>query len=237
MQISASTATYGASQAQRLLAGLLQTPDESARQEAPGRASGSGGPPSGPPPGPPPGGGTSQFAAQTLGGLLSVQEQPASASDLAARLIQDADGDDDGSLSLQEIQSALGSDGSDKLSAAVSGLDTDGDGKLNADELAAGLEARHTEGGRRHPPSSDEVASKLIGETDGDSDGSLSLEEILAKLGDGASDGASEAFDKLDTNADGLLSSSELSAALDAFRTAHAGGPSNTASSQAAVTA
>lgn len=237
MQISANTVAYGSSEAQRLLAGLLQTKGGGARQEKPSATSETDGPPSGPPPGPPPGGGAQQFASKTLSGLLSTQETPPSASDVASKLIQDADSDGDGALSLAEIESTLGTGASDQLSASVAKLDTDGDGKLNADELSAGLEAARPKGGRPPPPSSADVASSLIGETDANGDGALSLDEILTKLGQDNSDEATSAFGKLDTNSDGQLSSAELTAALDAFRAAHANGQGETSSSQTVATA
>ena len=232
MQIAANSTAYGGSQAQRLLASLLQ-PQTSARQEQPGGTSSAkpDGPPPGAPPGPPPGGGARQFASRTLGGLLSAQESSTS-TDLASQLIDAADTDGDGVLSLEEIQKSLEASSSDELSAQVAKLDTDGDGKLNADELSAGLEAARPDGPppggppRGLPPSGADVASNLIGDVDADQDGALSLDEIKTELGldATASDSLTSAFGKLDTDGDGKLGSAELTAALDAFQASHAYG-------------
>jgi len=241
VQISTTSATYGGSQAQRVLASLLQQTSGSDGQEQPGKTKGAGGPPpGGPPPSPPPGGGAQQFSSNTLSGLLSAQETSGE-DDLASKLISDADSDGDGALSLEEIQTTLGADASDELTAAVSSLDTDGDGKLTAEELSAGLEANRPEGrGPPPPPSSSDIASQLLGDVDSDSDGALSLAEIQSELGlDDEDEGLTSAFGSLDTDGDGKLGSAELTAALDAFQAAGGfsafGGESQ--KSQATITA
>lgn len=234
MQISATSATYGGSQAQRVLASLLQQASGSTGQEQPGKTKGAGGPPPGQPPGPPPGGGAKQFASNTLSGLLSAQETSGT-DNLASKLIEDGDTDGDGSLSLEEIQTAMGSEASDQLTAAVSNLDTDSDGKLSAEELSAGLEANRPERrGPPPPPSSADVASRLIGDVDSDSDGSLSLAEIKSELGVDEDADLTSAFGKLDADGDNQLSTAELTAALDAFQAARGYGDQK---AQATVTA
>jgi Ca2+-binding EF-hand superfamily protein len=160
---------------------------------------------------------------------------------------------------------APGSDAANGLNQAIGQLDTDGDGKLSASELSAGLNAEKTaqtaqgtqdtqtadatqtaqkpHGHHHHhgggaPPTSTDLASTLIGGADSSGDGALSLDEIEASLGSGASaaaNGITQAFGKLDANADGLLSSTELSSAIDAFRGAHQRGDAATA--QASITA
>lgn len=229
MQISTSSATYGASQAQRVLASLLQQTSEPAGQDQPSKTKGSGGPP----PGPPPGGGAAQFSSNTLSSLLSTQES-AGADDLASKLIEDADSDGDGALSLAEIQTSLGVEASDELTSAVSELDTDGDGVLSADELSAGLEANRPERRGPPPPSSSDIALHLLGDVDAGSDGALSLSEITSELGVDEDADLTSAFGKLDTDGDSLLSTAELTAALDAFQAARGFGESK---SQATVTA
>lgn len=219
MQLSATSATYGGSQTQRVLASLLQQASGSTGQQQPGKTGQSAAPPMGPPPGPPPGGGAKQFASDTLSSLLSTQEASGK-DDLANRLIQDGDTDGDGLLSLGEIQTAMGSEASDQLTAAVSNLDTDGDGKLSAEELSAGLEANRPERRGPPPPSSADVASRLIDDVDSDRDGSLSLAEIKSKLGVDDDPDLTSGFGKLDTDGDSLLSTAELTAALDAFQAA-----------------
>ena len=105
------------------------------------------------------------FSGSTLSALTSAQEGGASYwrqqidSDVANQMISQLDTDGDGSLSLSEVQSALGgssgttssggaSSGStstatvstmDGLSSAFASLDTNGDGKLSADELTNAL--------------------------------------------------------------------------------------------------
>ncbi|TAJ72385.1 MAG: hypothetical protein EPO51_09785 [Phenylobacterium sp.] len=231
VQISTTSATYGESSAQRVLASLLQPSAETDRQEKPGKAKGAGGPP----PGPPPADAAKQFASDTLGSLLSAQDSSRS-DDLASKLIEGADSDDDGALSLEEIQTTLGASASDELASAVSDLDTDGDGKLSAEELSAGLEANRPERrGPPPPPSSADAASKLIGDVDADEDGSLSLAEITSELGiDEADSDLASAFGSLDTDGDSLLNTAELTAALDAFQAARGDGEQK---AQASVTA
>jgi Ca2+-binding EF-hand superfamily protein len=220
-----------------VLASLLQPAAQADRQEKPGKAKGAGGPPSepaaAPPPGPPPADAAKQFAGDTLGSLLAAQESSRSDS-LAAKLIKTFDGDDDGALSVDEIQTTLGTRAPENLAAAVSSLDTDTDGKLSADELSAGLEAHRPGRGPPPRPTSADVASRLIGDVDSDSDGALSLAEITSKLGLGDDSDLTSAFGKLDTDGDGQLTTAELTAALDAFRAKHDKGEQTT---QAPVTA
>ena len=105
------------------------------------------------------------FSGSTLSALTSAQEGGASYwrqqidSDVANQMISQLDTDGDGSLSLSEVQNALGgssgttssggaTSGStstatvstmDGLSSAFASLDTNGDGKLSADELTNAL--------------------------------------------------------------------------------------------------
>ncbi|MDB5456906.1 MAG: hypothetical protein JWP92_2491, partial [Caulobacter sp.] len=235
MQISAISTAYGGGQAQRLLAQLLQSQTAAAGQDLPGETAAASAP-GGPPPGPPPSGagGGGGFAADTLSGLLSTQEAASPADGMAAKVIDAADTDGDGMLSLEEIQAALGggaADQTDALSGAIAKLDSDGDSKLSADELSAGIKTRHAHGGHRpQPPTSADLAAQMIGDVDANGDGSLSAEEVqTAFAGDttatpDSADGFASAFGKLDTDSDGQLTAAELSAALDAFRAAQAAG-------------
>src|SRR3989344_3914883 len=133
VQISTTSATSGGSQAQRVLATLLQQTSATDGPEKPTGPKGAGGPPSGPPPGPPPGGGAQQFGANTLGSLLGVPES--------------SDG------------GGPAPPPSEELWAAVSNLDTDDEGKLSSEGPSAGLEANGPD--RRGPPPSAAVASRL----------------------------------------------------------------------------
>jgi len=201
----------------------------------------------------PPAGGPSaaQFVSHTLASLLSAQEAPPTSAGVAGKIIGVADGDGDGTLSLNEVETALGADttsGADALSQAFSGIDTNGDGQLSASELTTALDARKAAQGAHHghhahhahqaAASSSDLAAQALGAADTDGDGQLSLSEIQKALGAattaGASDVLSAAIGKLDANGDGLLSASELSAGIDAFRAAHHRGGGD-ASSQAST--
>jgi hypothetical protein len=104
MQISGLSDTYSTSEAQRTLAMLIQQELGDGGQTAP----------SDPSPGPPPAGGlppqspAGQFAPETLSGLLSVQQdQPPSASDLAAGVMSQLDTNGDGEISSDELTAGL----------------------------------------------------------------------------------------------------------------------------------
>ena len=89
--------------------------------------------------------------------------------------------------------------------------------------------------------SSTDLADTLMGQTDQNGDGSLSLGEIETALGASSSSGAattlSTAFNGLDANGDGQLSTSEISAGIDAFRAAHHRAGAESGASAQAVTA
>jgi Ca2+-binding EF-hand superfamily protein len=69
----------------------------------------------------------------------------ASSTDLASQLLGSADTNADGSLSLTEVENALGSSvtasANDALRTAFTSLDTNGDGQLSASELSSGIDA------------------------------------------------------------------------------------------------
>jgi Ca2+-binding EF-hand superfamily protein len=201
-----------------------------------------------------------QFTADTLASLLSAQEAPPSSAEVAGKIIGVADTNGDGSLSLSEVEKALGADttsGADALGKAFSSLDTNGDGQISADELTTALAAqkgaqgaegphhgRHAHHAHGAPPTSSDLAAKILGAADANGDGALSVAEIEKALGSSAASGATDALTsaigKLDTNGDGQLSATELSAGIDAFRAAHHRGASESASqspSAQAVTA
>jgi Ca2+-binding EF-hand superfamily protein len=154
----------------------------------------------------------------------------------------------------------------DALSQAFSSIDTNGDGEISASELTNALAAQngsqdtqalqqqgpqgahhhhahhaHGGGGSASGASSIDLADELIGSTDTNGDGTLSLSEIENALGTSASSTASSdltsAFNSLDTNSDGQLSASELSTGIDAFRAAHhMGGAASAAQTQSTQT-
>jgi Ca2+-binding EF-hand superfamily protein len=211
MQISGTSTTYGSDQAQRLLAMLLQAPSGASGQEVP--ATGGDTDAAAPTP---PAPDAVKLATDTLSGLLAAQQsRPSSASDLAQQMISALDTDGDGALSAAEITKALGADSSlsaDQVTQAVNQLDVNGDGKLSADELATGVKTARAHGGGGHHHHHGHAAA-------------ASSSDVAAQLISGA-----------DSDGDGALSASELTAAIDAFRTAHQQGDGSNAA-QAGVTA
>ena len=80
----------------------------------------------GPPPGPPPGGG--------MGG-------PPDASQMASDLFSDADEDEDGTISLDDLSNIIHTDGKGPSADEIFELaDADGDGAISQDDLASALE-------------------------------------------------------------------------------------------------
>jgi Ca2+-binding EF-hand superfamily protein len=166
------------------------------------------------------------LSADTLSSLTQIQSgAPPSSSEMAADMISGLDTDSDGALSLEEAR-ASGQEGAE---AAFSILDSDADGSLSADELTAALEDLQPPpgaigGARPAPPSGDELANRLVADADSNGDGGLDLSEVSATLGEDAEVAAtSEVFSSLDTDGDGKLSSAELAAAFDLYRSRHAG--------------
>jgi Ca2+-binding EF-hand superfamily protein len=185
-----------------------------------------------------------------LASLLSAQEAPPSSSNVASKVIGAADANGDGSLSLNEVEQALGADtttGASALGQAFSSVDSNGDGQISAGELTTALDAQKGAQGAHHghhahhahgtPPSSSGLASQVLGSADADGDGELSVAEIGDVLGASSStatDALTSAVNSLDTNGDGKLSTTELSAGIDAFRAAHHRGGSEATQSQSA---
>lgn len=154
MSLSVSSSTDASTLLQRLLAAQQVNAISATGQDPPtdaaSRAQTADGP-SPPPPPKPDDAGASRLSTDTLSSLLGQQEQAPSFSDLASTLISSSDADASGGLSLSEIESALGGDGSgataasaasstDSLSQALANLDTNGDGQLSQDELATALQ-------------------------------------------------------------------------------------------------
>lgn len=216
MQISSSSAATS-SMALNALRDVFQTQStEPTGQKSPtGQASESAKRPPPPPPPPPPpksssGGG---FSAETLSALLQAQE---TGSDAAADVIDEADTNGDGTVSLGELAASLGTDEA-SVSRAFARVDADADGEINASELEAGLKsAGGPRGHRSPPPSSTDVATSLLTEADSDNGGSLSLDEIAMALGRDDPSTLSNAFAALDTNGDGGLGGDELTSAVEA---------------------
>jgi Ca2+-binding EF-hand superfamily protein len=163
---------------------------QGADSDGDGDSSGSSG---APPPAPP---GQAQLADRTLSSLVDLQASPPSASDIASTLLGAFDANKDGSLSLDEVQTALAKMGdtadASKVKDAFAKLDTNGDGSLSTDELTAAIQAHQKAGHAHHghhghgphgaPPSSDQLAQDILSAADSNGDGVLSLDEIAAAL-------------------------------------------------------
>ncbi len=165
MQISSVASSSAASALQKLLASIKAQSAETTGQDVPGGAQGaerpSGPPPGGPPPGPPPSGGaSSQFASSTLASLLDAQEDDGTTSDIAGLITDSLDTNGDGTLSLDEIDRALGDSKTDRTSAFAK-LDVSGDGQLDVAELTKALDTFQTRQVQRWSSASDAQASSL----------------------------------------------------------------------------
>lgn len=131
-------------------------------------------------------------------------------------LINKLDADQDGSISKDELSSALSNDSKDgitvSLSEAFSSLDSNEDDSLSAEELAAFAPPP--------PPQQDgfdvaSLAQDLLGALDSDADGAINNDELTSALSNaGSSADSSKVFSTLDTNEDGSVSLEELTAAL-----------------------
>lgn len=75
------------------------------------------------------------------GGRRGPHGPPPPASEVASNLLTSTDSDQNGSLSLGEISTALGQDDQTALTDAFASLDTNGDGGLGSDELTSAIEA------------------------------------------------------------------------------------------------
>ena len=231
MQISSSSAA-SSSMALQALRDLFQTSTtDSPGQSLPGFASETTekAPPSGPPPGPPPasmnGGG---FSADTMSALLGSQESSSSSgagassssSSFSSEIIDAADTNGDGTVSLEELAASLSTDSS-SLTDAFAEVDSDGDGQITSTELDAGLKAMGPPRGGPPPPppsgiaSAADMASDMLASSDTDETGSLSLSEVASALGKDSDDtGLASAFSALDANGDGALASDELTSGI-----------------------
>lgn len=163
MQISSTPTAYGGGEAQRLLNMLLQPRGQDGGQDLPtpsSTATTTTGAQAAQPTSSP---SATQFVSDTLASLLSAQEAPPSASTVANEIIKVADTNGDGSLSLSEVEAALGqtttsgadstsgSSSADGLAQAFAQIDTNGDGQISAQELTNALGAMNGQQGAQGP--------------------------------------------------------------------------------------
>lgn len=177
-------------------------------------------PPSGPPPASSAGTGLS---SDTMSALLESQETSSTGQDLVSSLISDLDTDGDGGLSLTEIGTAFGVSDTSEIADAFASLDTDSDGVMSAEEMESGLQAMGPPpggpppGGGAPPTSAEETASTVIDAADTNEDGTVSLDELMAALGEDDSSAVSDTFTSLDADGDGGLSVTELTSAFESL--------------------
>ncbi len=213
MQISSTPTAYGGNEAQRLLNMLLNQQNPPAGQDLPSSDSTSTSSTTTTTPTPPTSTPAStQFAADTLSSLLSAQEGPPSAANVASQVINAADTNGDGSLSLSEVENALGASSTSSNASTIAQefaqIDTNGDGQISATELTNALQAQNgsqgadgtqgAQGAHHHhhhahhaggsqaggsQESSSNLASQILGTADTNGDGDLSLSEIENALG------------------------------------------------------
>ena len=186
------------------------------------------------------------FSADTLSALIGSQSAtpPAapSAADVAGQMLEGADTDGSGSLSLDEVQKALTSAGDTTDAATVKSafqaLDTNGDGSLSADELTTGLEQEqaaqqtqaggtgHARHGHHHhgggdrgaePASASDLASSIISATDTNGDGSISLDELTTALTNAQGAGATGTTSSTSAASTATSSTSDLQQAFSAL--------------------
>jgi len=242
MDIVSTSTAYGGSQAQRLLASLFQQQGPPTGQDVPGDSAAPAPPPAPSTPTPPTSApDAAQFASTTLASLLDTQQGPPSADSVAQQVISAVDANGDGSLSLDEVEKALGQDSnsaSSGLTQAFAQLDTNGDGNLSQDELSSAISAQQqqqgTAGVHHHhhhhhhagaaQASDGQLGASILGQADADGDGALSADEIAKALGTSGGDSLKQTLAGFDKDGDGKLDSSELAAAIEAFRAAQTQG-------------
>lgn len=161
------------------------------------------------------------FDPETFSAMMPFQS-----GGLGQDLVDQTDTDGSGDVSIEELAASLGVETS-TLTESFASVDADGDGAITGEEMEAGFEALAEEMGLPTRPSteewtsqvSDDMTSQLLSALDSDGDQELSLSEILESSSTEGEDDASvsDRFSELDTDGDGSLTSSELSAALEAM--------------------
>ena len=166
---------------------------------------------------------TSYSASSTLSSVLSTQDQDSMDAKIAADIFKAKDSDSSGALSATELGTTTES---------LSEFDTNGDGEISSAELQAGLKARREkmQAAMENQLASDgqmgmlqasmgqgmdmsamdtKMSQSIMSEKDANADGLLSAEELGV---------SAEDLTALDTDGDGSISESELTASLKAHR-------------------
>jgi len=164
-----------------------------------------------------------QLDVKELASLLAtVQEEDKeklveeSEVSIADSIIDGIDTDRDGKLSLQEI-SAHSGHAFDGLKDGFKEADVDGDGLLNSKELGSILQ-QHISRDDQHElvdESEREVAAEIMDGFDKDRNGQISMDELLAHVGDekdlhASFAGWKDGFNEADLNKNGQLDAAEL---------------------------
>lgn len=145
---------------------------------------------------------------------------------LQQSMLQKADKDADGSLSIDEFSAAGPEKNSGQISSAdqarteklFKSIDADGDGKASESELGSFFKKLSNENqssliALQEKQSGGNPMSDLLSKSDADGNGSLSLEEFSAAGPKGASsDKSAEIFGQIDSDEDGEVTEDELAA-------------------------
>lgn len=144
--------------------------------------------------------------------LLSAQEEFGRFNKMATDLMSKVDENGDGSMSSDELSSALtGSDAfsDEEISSAFSDMDADGDGAVSETEMAEAIAAGGPPPPPQGPPPTEGAATSRA--TSGDQ--TMTSQTAAASGSAGASSSDAE-YDDLDTNRDGVVSYQERVAGM-----------------------
>ncbi len=156
--------------------------------------------------------GVSGYSAYSYSSAASSRPKPPDPAQMQEKLFQTLDSNTDGSISKEELGSAVSAAQESDSSLQIdidelfSQLDANADSTLDSAETAALLPPPP-------PPPGGMDPEALMAGADSDSDGSLSIDELGSALGIRTDDSErlQALFDELDSDADGSLSTSEAS--------------------------
>lgn len=142
----------------------------------------------------------SQMSTMTTGQTIDI-------SKMSARIMQDADTDESGGISTDELQE-MG-----KFGELLAQSDTDGDGVISEEELSAKI-SEDMESGKMPPPpppppmDSESMSENIIEMLDTDGSGDISTSELEAM------EALSQQIGQSDADGDGIITKDELSAQI-----------------------